>query len=284
MLLSCSIQAKLLSLLSISSVVSALPGAGLNTAPTATGTDVPGGSGNGTGPYQVGSRTQYVVYASPSADAKSINDYLQKKVAHPESMLYSKADDTIGLFAYWAIPGDTKDISTSGLTQSDVDDIKHQPGVDAVIANKPFATPSFSLDTASATNLPENSPVTATYTKNGTNVAPTGTGSPEGSGSAKLRRGDPVVNEPHEGDLDKRAPKEVTVNVQRRVGNGANVPLELRAISQPYSNNPNDLPDLSTLDYAYRPEAGQGTWVYVIDSGVNKDHQVSHIKLASVLP
>ena len=276
MQLSCSVQTKLLALFAVSFVVSALPGASLNTTPTATGTGVPGGSGNGTGPYQVGSRTQYVVFASPSADAKSIDDYLRKKVPNTESMYYSKANDAIGLFAFWGIPGDAKDILTSGLTQSEVDAIKRQPGVDAVIANKPFATSSFSLDIASATKLPENSPVTATYTKTGTAVVPTGTGSPQGSGSTKLRRGASVVNEPHEGDLNRRAPTEIIVNVQNRVGNGDNVPPELRAISQPYSNNPDDLPDLSTLNYAYRPEAGEGTWVYVIDSGVNKDHEVSH--------
>ena len=283
MQLSCSVQTKLLSLLSVSFVVSALSGTSLNTAPRPTGTGVPGGSGNGTGPYKVGSRTQYVVYASPSADAQSINDYLQKKVAHPKSMLYSEADDEINLFAYWAIPGDIKDISTSGLTQSEADEIKRQPGVDAVIANEPLTTSPFSLDnTASTIKLPIMSPGTATYTMSNTNVAPTGTGSPQGSGSAKLRRGNSVKNELYEGYLDKRAPSEFTVNLQRP-GHYGVVPLELRAISQPYSNKLDNLLSLTTLNYAYREEAGEGTWVYVIVTGLNKDHRVSHIKFGSGL-
>ena len=263
-------------------MVSALPETSLNTAPTSTGT-VLDGSGNETRSYQVGSRTQYVIYASSRADAESINAYLQKKIAHPESMFYSKGDDKINLFAYWAIPGDIKDVSTSGLTQNEVDDIKRQPGVDAVIPNEPFTTSSFSLDTVSVIKLPVMNPVTITYTMNDTNVTSIDTGSSQSSESVKIRRKDPMMNELHERYLNKRVPGEFTVNLQRSGPNEDEVPLELRAISQPYSNNLSDLPPLSTLVYAYRAEAGEGTWVYVIDSGVKRGHQVSHIKLVSVL-
>ncbi len=79
-------------------------------------------------------------------------------------------------------------------------------------------------------------------------------------------------------DLEVRANDEITLGTQRRSNppatDGSDVPYELRAISQPGIFDA-PLPALSELDYVYRQEAGEGTWVYVVDSGVWADHDVS---------
>ena len=54
--------------------------------------------------------------------------------------------------------------------------------------------------------------------------------------------------------------------------NEFNVPWELRAISQPKTENPQ--PTLDQLNYVYLSPAGEGTWVYMIDSGVDRNHDV----------
>lgn len=65
---------------------------------------------------------------------------------------------------------------------------------------------------------------------------------------------------------------------------GLDVPIELRSIAQPQGVNPAGAGGL--LNYVYRPPAGEGTWVYMIDSGVNRNHpvRIRSIVLLHILP
>ena len=53
-------------------------------------------------------------------------------------------------------------------------------------------------------------------------------------------------------------------------------PFELKALVM--TNDPSTgriNPDLNEFDYVYRSEAGSGTWVYLVESGIDEDHPVS---------
>ncbi|KAK4697548.1 hypothetical protein P7C71_g545, partial [Lecanoromycetidae sp. Uapishka_2] len=230
--------------------------------------------------------------------------FLNSKVPSPSSVTFLEAT---GIIAFWGIPAEATDAALAGLTPSEVEEIKQQPGVDDVVPNAsltPDSDPDVPLTTITAATV---SLATVTVQPIDTEdiVPPTGVGppidtaEPTASGSAAGQKrhqalyDDPMDLEldarteslerrkslphsgPHRGErLAKRMPPPYVAGEQLRAvpprTDGADVPYELRAVSQP---NTNPLPDFSELDYIYRIQGGRDTWGYVIDSGLRASHQ-----------
>lgn len=208
------------------------------------------------------SRTQYLVFASTSADASSINNFLSSRIEDPSAMMYLPPDDSAGIAAFWAIPEDSNAGSTAGLNQSQVGDIQRQPGVSLVMTNAVYSEvpePSLSASEVTATGTP-NFPI-STPLRTGVPQARRDVSHPKDLAHTEISR-----------SLSRR--NDMLVKIQlRRPGHWLDVPFELRAVSQPRDFTLQ--PALADLDYIYLSPAGQDTWVYVADSGLNRNHQVS---------
>lgn len=221
-------------------------------------------------------RGQYIIFASSEgADVSVLADLISTVAPVPsETTLRSVS----GIVTWWLIPTKASDAAFAGLTPGDVNEIQKQAGVDTVITNRIYGTNTVSSTEGqmltsgpppSTISLVLETPVSAGIQPSGNAAAKRGLNEP--------MNGTPRV-EPKVQDLEKRIDSAYHIDVQERHNpprdDGLDVPYELRAISQPVPAAGQPLADFSELDYVMRTEAGYGTWVYVIDSGVWTSHDV----------
>lgn len=221
-------------------------------------------------------RGQYIIFASSQgADVNALAGIISTVAPLPSK---SKFKSVSGIVTWWLIPAKASDAVSAGLTPNDVKQIQEQAGIVTVITNRIYATNSIdSTKSQMLTSGPAPSIIPLT-------IDPPVSAGTKPSGNAGNKRGlDEPVNstlpvEPIVQDLKKRMPYPYAIDAQERDRpprwDGLDVPYELRAISQPVPTAGQPLVDFSELDYVYRTEAGYGTWVYVIDSGVWTSHEV----------
>lgn len=196
------------------------------------------------------SRTQYIVYASTKVDAISIGNQINSTVGHPGSVRYLKPDDGHGIPAMWLVPQYSRDVSSAGLKKSEASAIGKLPGVSAVFPDRVVSKRAPSTSVAAISATPDFKPPITCST------------------DAARAEETPIV-------------QWLSFPLRR---DGLDVPIELRSIAQPQGVNPAGVGGL--LNYVYRPPAGEGTWVYMIDSGVNRNHpvRIRSIVLLHILP
>lgn len=208
-----------------------------------------------------GSKTQYLVFASLKADANSIGSRIASAVPDPAANWYSPPDDNAGGAAIWIIPQDSDAESTAGLNETQASAIQQLPGVSLVVSNdivtqdvEPLASAPFTGSPAYKTPF---SAIEETVACNSVSPASSAALTPRRS---RLERRDGI-------------PIEVQARANPPRTDGGDVPYELRAIVQKEGLRP--MPILQDLDYVYGPSAGAGTWVYVVDGGIDDQHPVS---------
>ncbi|KAK4693239.1 hypothetical protein P7C71_g4123, partial [Lecanoromycetidae sp. Uapishka_2] len=235
-------------------------------------------------------RTPYIIFAYPTADMSSLSSVFNTKVPVPSETSFLEAT---GVIAFWGIPSAGADAATAGLTPSEAEELQKQPGVSTIIVNAPMTVDADPDDADATTSAPDPEYTTVIAEADGASTeGPTATGTTrrrdladEADDVLSSHGGDAIAHRHSQKDstdhydptLSKRdnsvaiavQERQKNPNTRRYYKNGEDVPYELRAISQP---NKRPLPTFAELDYAYRVEAGQGTWAYVIDSGINKFH------------
>ena len=211
------------------------------------------------------SKTQYIIFASTKVDVNSLGTSINSTVNDPGSVGYLAPDDNAGIAALWVVPEDQKAASTAGLNESEASAIGKLPGVSLIMTNAAITPDANPMPSTASSVVTVPSTLAALPPVTCSQVA-------QSSQAAGVRRRIPDPTEPER------------LEVQGQVAGADNrffVPWELRVIAQTANAHP--LPAIEPLNYVFRASAGRGTWVYMIDSGVDRNHPVGTLRSKVIL-
>lgn len=227
-----------------------------------------------------GTPIQHIILPEETAtidDVKSIYKFLSSTFDADTLFVFIPENSTIVSDSMFIIPWDIQ--TQPGLTDDQIAKIAAQPGVATVVANSRADTDLGVESTASAASSvgsPTLDPSTFTLPESAARVTPVGTVSePRRKAkrtAAPLASGDADQNHTTENFLQKR-----DGSYLRQVDPAA---WQLKVVSQPTDAATVDF--IPHLDYIYDDNQGEGTYNYLVGSGVRMDHQVS-VRLLTLL-
>ena len=206
-----------------------------------------------------GAKAQYLVFASTRADVSSIGGFINSTVNNPGAVGYSPPDTNDTIPGIWVVPDNQNAAPTAGLNASQAAVIGRLPGVSLIVTNA-----MITMDTDPATS------VSSIFAISVSTDQVTCSANPQTASNTPLIR---RITNSEQSEVQGQDP------ASSQQQNEFEVPWELRAISQPKTENP--LPPLDQLNYVYLTPAGEGTWVYMIDTGVDRNHHVRILHLHS---